>query len=126
VGNLTHTSHGDGVGALLPFVMQFNRSANPQAFAQLAEVVGLGSASMSVEARSQLFIDEVAELFAEIGIPRSLQALGLGEGHENDVAAGALKAERLVKNNPRPLDLAAMLHITQAAFTGQRAALRDL
>ncbi|MDF2621397.1 MAG: iron-containing alcohol dehydrogenase, partial [Xanthobacteraceae bacterium] len=32
----------------------------------------------------------------------------------------------LVKNNPRPLDLAAMLHITQAAFTGQRAALRDL
>ena len=126
VGNLTHTSHGDGVGALLPFVMQFNRSANPQAFAQLAEVVGLGSSSMSVEARSQLFIDEVAELFAEIGIPRSLQALGLGEGHENDVAAGALKAERLVKNNPRPLDLAAMLHITQAAFTGQRAALRDL
>lgn len=126
VGNLTHTSHGDGVGALLPFVMQFNRSARPEAFAELADVVGIGNASMSADARSQLFIDEVAELFEEIGIPRSLQALGLESGHENDVAAGALKAERLVKNNPRPLDLAAMLHITQAAFSGERAALRNL
>ncbi|WP_428032435.1 iron-containing alcohol dehydrogenase [Ancylobacter sp.] len=126
VGNLTHTSHGDGVGALLPFVMQFNRSANPEAFAELADVVGLGDAGMSVDQRSQLFIDEVATLFAAIGIPRSLAALGLGAGHEQDVAAGALKAERLVKNNPRPLDLAAMLNITQAAFAGERAALRDL
>ncbi|MCJ8142201.1 iron-containing alcohol dehydrogenase [Ancylobacter sp. A5.8] len=126
VGNLTHTSHGDGVGALLPFVMQFNRSASPDAFAELAGVVGLGDASMSADQRSQLFIDEVAQLFADIGIPRSLQALGLASGHENDVAAGALKAERLVKNNPRPLDLAAMLHITQAAFAGERAALRNL
>lgn len=126
VGNLTHTSHGDGVGALLPYVMQFNRSANPQAFAELAEVVGLGDAGMGVEARSQLFIDEVAALFAGIGIPRSLAALGLGAGHEQEVATGALKAERLVKNNPRPLDLAAMLNITQAAFAGERAALRDL
>jgi alcohol dehydrogenase class IV len=126
VGNLTHTSHGDGVGALLPYVMQFNRSANPDAFAELAEVVGLGPASMGVEARSQLFIDEVAKLFAEIGIPRSLEALGLGADQQQDVAAGALKAERLVKNNPRPLDLAAMLTITQAAFAGERAALRDL
>ena len=126
VGNLTHTSHGDGVGALLPFVMQFNRSASPETFAELADVVGIGNASMSADARSQLFIDEVAELFAEIGIPLSLQALGLKTGHENDVAAGALKAERLVKNNPRPLDLAAMLHITQAAFTGERSALRNL
>ncbi|MDQ0349178.1 iron-containing alcohol dehydrogenase [Ancylobacter vacuolatus] len=126
VGNITHTSHGDGVGTLLPFVMQFNRSANPEAFAELADVVGLGHASMGVEARSQLFIDEVAKLFAEIGIPRSLEALGLGADHQQDVAAGALKAERLVKNNPRPLDLAAMLNITQAAFSGERAALRDL
>lgn len=126
VGNITHTSHGDGVGTLLPYVMQFNRSANPEAFAELAEVVGLGHTSMGVEARSQLFIDEVAKLFAEIGIPRSLEALGLGADHQQDVAAGALKAERLVKNNPRPLDLAAMMNITQAAFSGERAALRDL
>lgn len=126
VGNLTHTAHGDGVGALLPFVMQYNRSACPEAFAELARTIGLGDAGMSTDALSQAFIDAVAELFATIGIPRSLAALGLASGHEHEVASGSLKAERLVKNNPRPLDLAAMLHITEAAFRGERAALLNL
>ncbi|MFG1426838.1 iron-containing alcohol dehydrogenase [Roseixanthobacter glucoisosaccharinicivorans] len=126
VGNLTHTAHGDGVGALLPFVMQYNRSACPEAFAELARTVGLGEAGMGTEALSQAFIDAVADLFARIGIPRSLAALGLASGHEHEVASGSLKAERLVKNNPRPLDLAAMLHITEAAFSGERAALLHL
>jgi hypothetical protein len=37
-----------------------------------------------------------------------------------------LKAARLVKNNPRPLDLIAMQNITRAAFSGERSALRAL
>jgi hypothetical protein len=39
------------------------------------------------------------------------------------VAANSLSAVRLVKNNPRPLDLEAMRRITQAAYAGDRAAL---
>ena len=35
VGNLTHTAHGLGVATLLPFVMQFNRPACADAFAEL-------------------------------------------------------------------------------------------
>jgi len=123
VGNLTHTPHGDGVGVLLPYVMQFNRSACADDLAELAGVVGLGEASMGPAERSQLFIDAVAQLFASIGVPTTLADLGLAQGHEEDIAVGALKAERLVKNNPRALDLEAMLAIARAAFTGNRAAL---
>jgi hypothetical protein len=37
-----------------------------------------------------------------------------------------LGATRLVQNNPRPLDLAAMSAIARAAFTGDRSFPREL
>jgi len=125
VGNLTHTAHGDGVATLLPFVMQFNRPACVPAFAELARVVGLGSPDDDEDTLSQLFIDGVAALFASVGIPKSLAQLGLAEDQQEFVAENSLLAARLIKNNPRPLDLDAMRSITQAAFAGDRARLLE-
>jgi alcohol dehydrogenase class IV len=75
---------------------------------------------------SQAFIDAVATLLAAVKIPVSLAALGLPADQQDFVAENALNAARLVKNNPRPLDLAAMQSITRAAFSGDRAALRTI
>jgi len=124
VGNLTHTAHGDGVATLLPFVMQYNRPACVGAFAELGRAVGL--ADGTPDAMSQAFIDAVADLLARVKIPLSLAALGLKADQQDFVAENALNAARLVKNNPRPLDLSAMQSITRAAFSGDRAALRAL
>ncbi|WP_420142525.1 iron-containing alcohol dehydrogenase [Sphingomonas sp.] len=124
VGNLTHTAHGDGVATLLPYVMQFNQPACVPAFAELAREVGLPGATEAEQ--SQAFIDAVADLLGKVGIPRSLAALGLKEDQQDFVAQNSLNAARLVKNNPRPLDLAAMQSITRAAFAGERASLRAL
>lgn len=121
VGNLTHTAHGDGVATLLPYVMQFNLPCAVEAFAQLAHTIGLPQAAPEVMAQG--FIDAVADLFASIGIPRNLAELGLQADQQDYVATHSLNAARLVKNNPRPLDLAAMQAITQAAYAGNRAAL---
>jgi alcohol dehydrogenase class IV len=62
-------------------------------------------------------------LLVEVGIPRTLRDLGLAEARQSSVAEAALSAARLVQNNPRALDLAAMEAITSAAFTGNRASL---
>jgi alcohol dehydrogenase class IV len=124
VGNLTHTAHGLGVATLLPFVMQYNRPACAQAFADLADVIGVTGGS--VEERSQAFIDAVTDMFARIGIPDSLSALGLADDQQDYVAEYSLQAARLIKNNPRPLDLAAMQIITRAAFKGDRASLEAI
>lgn len=121
VGNLTHTAHGLGVATLLPFVMQFNRPACTRAFAELADLIGLTGEDEA--ARSQAFIDAVADLFARIDIPLSLEALGLRADQQDFVAEHSLDAARLIKNNPRPLDLPAMTTITRAAFAGDRASL---
>lgn len=124
VGNLTHTAHGDGVATLLPFVMQFNRPSCVEAFAELARAVGI--AEGSADEMSQAFIDAAADLLGRIAIPRSLAELGLKADQQDFVAENALNAARLVKNNPRPLDLSAMQSITRAAFSGERSALRAL
>ena len=121
VGNLTHTAHGLGVATLLPFVMQYNRPACADAFADLAELIGAPGDSRA--ARSQAFIEAVSDLLARIDIPRSLSALGLKADQQDYVAEYSLNAGRLIKNNPRPLDLAAMQIITRAAFLGDRASL---
>ena len=60
---------------------------------------------------------------ASVGIPRSLKQLGLAEDKQDFVAEASMSAARLIKNNPRLLDLAAMKRITYAAFVGDRAAL---
>lgn len=124
VGNLTHTAHGAGVATLLPYVMQYNRSACPEAFADLADTIGITAGTLTE--RSQAFIDAAAELLVRIGIPASLADLGLDAQQQDYVAEYSLNAARLIKNNPRPLDLTAMQAITRAAFTGDRASLATL
>jgi alcohol dehydrogenase class IV len=124
VGNLTHTAHGQGVATLLPYVMQFNQPACADGFADLADAIGLPAGEPAQ--RSQAFIEAVADLFATIGIPPSLEALGLKADQQDYVAEYSLNAARLVKNNPRLLDLPAMQAITRAAFAGERDSLRTL
>ena len=89
--------------------------------AELADLVGIAGATPA--ARAQAFIEAVAALFERIGIPLSLAALGLRADQQDHVAEYSLNAARLIKNNPRPLDLAAMQTITRAAFAGDRATL---
>jgi alcohol dehydrogenase class IV len=124
VGAITHTSHGDGVACLLPYVMQYNLPSRSSEFAELAVLVGVAADSQDEKTRAQAFIDAVADLFAQIGIPPTLQALGLPAAQQDEVAKLSMESARLINNNPRLLDLNAMKRITRAAHAGDRAALK--
>ena len=124
VGNLTHTAHGDGVASLLPYVMEFNRPACVESFAQIARALALGTPASTDDELSRILVDEVAQLLASVGIPRTLKDLGLPMDKQDWTAESAIGIARLVKNNPRPLDLKAMQAITAAAYSGDRASLR--
>jgi alcohol dehydrogenase class IV len=126
VGNLTHTAHGDGVASLLPYVMEFNRPACVASFAQVARMLGLGSPGSTDDELSRVLVDEVAALLASVGIPRTLKDLGLPADKQSFTAESAIGIARLIKNNPRPIDLPAMQAITAAAYSGDRASLRSL
>jgi alcohol dehydrogenase class IV len=124
VGNLTHTAHGAGVAALLPYVMEFNRPFCTGAFAHIARTLDIGAVNDSDDTLSCQLIDEVARLLESVGIPRTLKDLGLPADRQEWTAESAIGITRLIKNNPRPLDLDAMRAITRAAYTGDRSSLR--
>ncbi len=124
VGAVTHTPHGVGVGALLPYVMEFNRPARVTELAAVALAMGAQADASSEELADQA-IERVAALLASVGIPSTLADLGLPSDRLRWTAEQALGAERLVANNPRPLDVDALEKIVRAAHSGDRAALRD-
>ncbi|UKA76186.1 iron-containing alcohol dehydrogenase [Arthrobacter sp. FW306-07-I] len=120
VGAATHTPHGVGVGVLLPYVMEFNRPARVAEFATLARAMNVGSGQEDDEQLSHLFIDHIAGLLTAIGIPTTLDGLGMPQGKERWLATQAMKATRLVENNPRTLDIDALETIAAAAYRGDR------
>lgn len=120
-GALTDTAHGMGVAAMLPYVMSYNRSAAGPAIAEVGTALGL-AASGSTDERADAAIREVSRLFAAIGITPTLAALGLPADQLEWTAEQAIGIQRLIKNNPRAIDLAGMRRLVQAAFDGDLAA----
>lgn len=116
VGALTHTAHAVGVAVLMPYVMAFNRPACRAEFAQIATAMGVQGDDQDLLADAA--IEAVRALFSDIGIPATLKDIGLSADDVAHVAAQSMLAARLVNNNPRPLDEAAMAAITRAAHQG--------
>ncbi|MCA0028715.1 MULTISPECIES: iron-containing alcohol dehydrogenase [unclassified Mesorhizobium] len=121
VGALTHTPHGLGVATMLPYVMSYNLPAATDEIAAVGAALGV-TETKSAEATARATIDEVARLFAAIGITRTLADLGLPHDKIDWTAEQALGIDRLIKNNPRPFDIAAMRRLVRAAYDGDMAA----
>ena len=110
VGAATHTAHGAGVASLMPWVMQWNQPTIADELRQMATAMGLHDSASVIPA--------ITGLFSRIGIPPTLAALGLTEDRLEWVAEQACGIERLVLNNPRPLNPETMLTLVKAAYFG--------
>lgn len=115
VGALTHTAHGAGVACMMPYVMQWNAPEIADDLEKIAALTGLAKATEVIPA--------IAALFERIGIPVTLDALGLEENKLDWVAEQSCGIARLIQNNPRPLDITDMRRLIGAAFIGDRASL---
>jgi alcohol dehydrogenase len=125
VGAMTHTPHGTGVAVMMPYVMQFNRDACVQEMVEIGEALGLPPSKGPSQLAADATIDAIAALFASVGIPGTLADLGITREQLPTVAEQALGSARLIKNNPRPLDLSTMTELVNAAFSGDRSALHS-
>ncbi|PZM14630.1 iron-containing alcohol dehydrogenase [Rhizobium tubonense] len=121
-GAVTHTAHGLGVATMMPYVMMFNRSASLLEMAEIAETLGLRVDGLTTEEKADAAIFEIARLFAAIGITPTLEALGLPVDKLDWTAEQAIGIERLIKNNPKPLDLVSMKQLIRAAYHGDLSA----
>lgn len=123
VGALTHTPHGLGVATMLPYVMTYNLAAAAAEIAEVGTALGLShQGGGDADALAHATIREVSRLFGAIGITPTLAELGLPEDKIDWTAEQALGIDRLIKNNPRPFDLAAMRQLVRAAYDGDMSA----
>ncbi len=121
IGNLTHTPHGFGVGALLPYVMRFNLPAHPTSFAEVARALGVFRAGASDEENGGAAIEKVEELLKAVGCPLTLEELGVSPDDFEAIASASLLATRLTANNPRELTHEAVMEILRRAWHGDRS-----
>lgn len=121
IGALTHTAHGLGVGALLPYIMRFNLPARIPEFAELGRLLGVADPSQPELDQAKAAILRVEAILTAMNVPLNLKELGLDPSQFGFVADQALLATRLTANNPRELTRVAILEILQRGYDDDRS-----
>ncbi len=117
LGGHFHIPHGLSNALVLTEVMRFNAPAAAEHYAQLASAAIPGFvAGASVQASSERFIAALADLMAELGLPQRLSECGISASDLERLAEDALKQQRLLVNNPRPVSYDDALAIYRAAL----------
>ena len=92
--------HGEVVGLLLPYGMQYNAVVAPDKFARIGELLG-EPAQGSREARAQGGIERVSRLLETLGMPTKLSQIGITAEQIEPIVDNSLTIERLNRLNPR-------------------------
>src|SRR5210317_377869 len=77
LGGMFNTSHGLANAVLLPYVVEYNIIGSPEKFATVAQVMGYETEGLSPKEAARCTVDAIYELNMEIGIPSSLEELGI-------------------------------------------------
>jgi len=110
-----HLSHGLSIALLLPRVMQFNLAFAPERYAQVAIALGAAPGCCATETGAKGIII-IRELIRECGLPGSLKEIGVDCETIGKMAVDAMKVQRLLKNNIRPITEKDAAAIYRAAY----------
>ncbi len=117
IGSHFHIPHGLSNALVLPHVLRFNMPDAANLYAEIAADAFPHLADMEgSQARAAAFAEELAALSARVGLPPRLRDVGIGEDSIAMMAADAMKQQRLLVNNPRPLEEADAYAIYKAAW----------
>lgn len=115
VGGIFHVPHGLSNALVLPAVLRFNAQAAAPLYAELGQAVGL-PASADADSGAAAFIAFMEDLIRQAQLPQGLRAVGIGQEDLPALARSAMQQQRLLMNNPLPIDEAQALAIYQAAY----------
>ena len=117
LGGNYHIPHGLSNSLVLPYVLRFNASHSAALYAQLAPIILPGKAlPADAVAVTELLADHFLALAADLGLPTTLQQLGIDKNDLPRLAEEAMLQQRLLINNPREVSLNDALAIYQEAF----------
>lgn len=116
LGGLHHLPHGVSNALMLRPVLQHNQEAARDSYAALAQVLAPECAGQGSQAQCALLIDRLDALVAASGIAPRLRDHGIGQGDIATLAREAMKQQRLLVNNPCPIDEADARRLYEAAW----------
>ena len=112
IGALCGTHHGLTNAVLMPYVLAFNAEALDERLTRLAAYLGLRDPS------PRAVIDWTVELRRQLGIPHTLDRLGVAPDQLDRLAAMA-EEDPSAGGNPLPFDAPAARRVLEAAMAGR-------
>ncbi|MCX2699405.1 iron-containing alcohol dehydrogenase [Ochrobactrum chromiisoli] len=116
IGGHFHVPHGLSNALVLTHVLRFNLTEASHIYAEIAADAFPELASISVEKRAEAFVEKLADLSRELGVPQTLREVNIAEGDLPLLARDAMKQTRLLVNNPRKVTESDALAIYKAAY----------
>jgi len=99
LGGIFHVPHGLSNSLMLPPVLRYNAASAEPLYVQVAEHLDLAGAS------TDALVAEMERIAEVVGIETRLTQVGVSHNDLPRLAEDAMKVERLLKNNPRPMTL---------------------
>jgi alcohol dehydrogenase len=94
-------SHGRSNAVMLPYVVDYNRIANAEKFAEITEAMGVDTEGLSAYEAAEELAPLLFQLLEDVQIPTNLSDYGVSEKDIDMLVDGTMKISRLFVPNPR-------------------------
>lgn len=118
LGGQYDAPHGVCCALLLPVVEKYNIIACPERFAELAEIMGENTEGLSTRDAADLAIKAMKQLAEDVGIPKSIKAIGAKPEDFPLMAENALKDGNAF-SNPRKGTKEEIIQLFQEAYDAE-------
>jgi lactaldehyde reductase len=116
LGAFYDTPHGIANAVLLPYVMEYNACATGEKYREIARAMGVkGIDNMTQDEYRKVAVDAVKKLSEDVGIPKSLETIGVKEEDLEALSESAM-ADACTPGNPRDTSIKDILAIYKKAF----------
>ncbi len=116
LGGIHHLPHGLSNALMLRVVLQHNSEAARELYAELAPILAPECEGQGSQAQCATLIDRLDGLVAASGLKPRLRDHGISEDDIPLLAREAMKQQRLLVNNPCPIEEAAARRLYEAAW----------
>ena len=124
IGAIFHVPHGLSNALVLMGVLRFNLPDAEGLYAELAPIVDPGARDLPVGEAARRFVDSLAAICRDCGVPATLAEVGVAKSDLARLAEDAMKQTRLLVNNPREVTYADAYAIYSEASRRQSEARR--
>jgi alcohol dehydrogenase class IV len=116
LGGRFHVPHGLSNVLMLPHVLGHNMRAAMPLYAELAPIVDPSLAGLGKQAQAAGLIEALRQQSIAAGMPQRLRDVGVAANDLDGLASDAMRQERLLRNNPCPIELHDARRLYEAAL----------